>query len=111
MDLIRLLLLQLETGEKPAALDSYSEADRLYNSALAIEAGLIHGTVKFNEIRQPSQVKGYRLTWEGHNFLDAARSETVWNHVKATIKEKGGSWAIEGLLELLKLTANQMLSA
>ena len=29
-----------------------------------------------------------RLTWEGHEFLDQIRDDTVWNNTKKTIKEK-----------------------
>jgi predicted transcriptional regulator len=29
------------------------------------------------------------LTWEGHEFLDAIRSDTVWKKIKDTVKEKG----------------------
>ena len=32
-----------------------------------------------------------RLTWQGHEFLDAARNEDRWNQAKKTISEKGGS--------------------
>ena len=28
------------------------------------------------------------LTWEGHDFLDAIRSDTVWNKTKTLLKEK-----------------------
>jgi predicted transcriptional regulator len=31
------------------------------------------------------------LTWNGHEFLDAIRNDTVWNKLKQTIQEKGGS--------------------
>lgn len=31
------------------------------------------------------------LTWQGHEFLDAVRNDTVWRKTMALVKEKGGS--------------------
>jgi uncharacterized protein DUF2513 len=30
------------------------------------------------------------ITWDGHEFLDSVRNETVWRRIKTTIQEKGG---------------------
>lgn len=30
-----------------------------------------------------------RLTWEGHEFLDKIREDTIWNKTKDTIVDKG----------------------
>jgi len=35
------------------------------------------------------------MTWEGHDFLDAIRNDTIWNRVKATVTEKGGGASVE----------------
>ena len=40
------------------------------------------------------------LTWEGHEFLDAVRHETVWAKTKEVVKSKGGSVSFEVLKEL-----------
>jgi hypothetical protein len=42
------------------------------------------------------------LTWEGHEFLDATKNETVWNKTKQLIADKGGSISIEVLKALLQ---------
>ena len=39
-----------------------------------------------------------------HEFLDAIRNDTVWNKVKATVKEKGGAIPFE-VLKLLAIQA------
>jgi len=36
-----------------------------------------------------------RLTWNGHEFLDAVRSDTVWQNTKKTILSKGGSMTFD----------------
>jgi len=88
MNLIRLLLIQRE-GEEEPDLSEYSTEDQVYHGALLIEAGLVHGSISEGEDGDPSGVYLTRLTWEGHEFLDAARSETVWKKVRAATV-KGG---------------------
>jgi hypothetical protein len=41
-----------------------------------------------------------RLTNDGHDFLDAVRSETVWGEVKDKIREYGGNVPLEVLKAL-----------
>lgn len=92
MDLIRLQLLQLE-GEQ-VDLSPYSEDDLTYNMAQIIDAGLAYGEV-IREGGFPVTTSAFHLTWAGHEFLDAARNETVWNKVKGQLKDKGVSWSFE----------------
>ena len=44
--------------------------------------------------------KASSLTWDGHEFLDAIRNEAVWNKIKETVKDKGGSISFEVLKAL-----------
>ncbi len=43
-----------------------------------------------------------KLTWAGHEFLDAAKNDTVWKKAKQTIAEKGGNISFEVLKTLLQ---------
>ena len=85
MELIRLLLLNLESEEEPnrhkrTLPSGYDKPTVDYHYALLIEAGLVDGkVVKGNERIVETYVS--RLTWNGHEFLDAARNETGWRHV------------------------------
>jgi hypothetical protein len=81
MSLIRLLLLRLERDEE-VELSAYSEDQVIYHSALAVEAGLLDGAIRTDQQGYPNGVASIRLTWKGHDFLDAARNESVWK--KAT---------------------------
>lgn len=36
-----------------------------------------------------------RLTWEGHEFLDKIREDTIWNKTKDTIVDKGLPFAFD----------------
>jgi len=114
MDIIRLLLLQLESGEKPKALEKYSLDEINYNSLLIIEAKLAEGgifspeslrelgaTVRKN-LRGQRVVLLFRMTWAGHDFLDAARDETLWKKAKTTVMKPAASFTFEIIKEFLK---------
>jgi Hypothetical protein (DUF2513) len=100
-ELLRLLLLELE-GEEPLDLSTYTREQINYHKAMIKEAGFAEGTIhypsgKTDRTDVPDLAILRRLTWEGHEFLDKARSETVWNKAKTIIKEKGLSLSVEAL--------------
>lgn len=71
---------------------------------LLIEAGLLEGKVS----RAMSGIAGVMvrgLTWAGHDFLEAASAEPLWQKAFSTVKEKGGVMTFEVLKELLKSLA------
>lgn len=43
-----------------------------------------------------------RLTWDGCDFLDAARSDTLWKKAKTSIIAPTASWTFDILKEWLK---------
>ena len=102
MDLIRLLLLRAE-GEEPAPdLSAYPHEQQVYHSALLIEAGLVRGEIITDGNGQPNATVTLRLTWKGHEFLDAARNDTVWKKAAETTKKAGVHVTMAVLEELLK---------
>lgn len=113
MDLIRWLLLQLEARDsfEPVRcvellpdVDSntqYTPQEVEYNTRLLIEAGLISGEVKLGTRKEKYRVYIERLTWKGHEFIDAARDETRWNQTKRWLSEKSGGLAYSLLMPLL----------
>jgi hypothetical protein len=44
-----------------------------------------------------------RLTWEGHEFLDGIRSNSVWERTKKSFREKG----VEMTFDLVKVVAKE----
>ena len=40
------------------------------------------------------------LTWQGHEFLDAIRNDTIWNKTKNVVAERGGAIPFELIKEL-----------
>ena len=49
----------------------------------------------------PESETGFRMTAEGHSYLDAIRDETIWKRTKEAVAEGGGS----ATLEILKTLA------
>jgi len=107
MDLIRLLLLDVEGEEKPD-LSHYSKEQLNYHKALLIEAGLVEGKVGYGD-DAISTVKIIRLTWQGHEFLSAARNNSVWRQAKEMVSKANLTLTIPILTELLTTIAKQQL--
>ena len=102
MELIRLLLFQVE-GETPNLdLSNYSEEQRVYHSALLIEAGLVDGEIIQNGSGYPAATVVIRLKWAGHDFLDAVREDTIWKKIQNHVIKPGMSWTFSLVAEYAK---------
>jgi len=111
MDLIRLLLLQQESGEDPLELQDYPTDLIVYNSALMIDAGFIVGNIISDHNGSPAGVSIIRLTWAGHDFLDSTRDPTIWTKAKDRVLKPGISWTFSILVEFLKAEAQRQLGS
>lgn len=118
MDLIRRLLLEIESGRRAfeivgddvadllgidkSATMAVAEADQLeYHLELLASAGFI-------ELERTNIVWRIRtLTWTGHEFLDSVRDGDVWKHAKAGAK-KAGNQSIAFTWELAKAYAKHL---
>jgi hypothetical protein len=103
MDIIRGLLLALERDDdNPPELSKYPPKELAYHSALLIEAGLAEGAIAnggFNEIMRADLD---RLTWAGHDFIEAARDDTLWKKAKEKVMKPGAAFTFEIVKEWLK---------
>lgn len=59
---------------------------------LMIKRGLLEGDVR--DVGVPIFVVE-RLTWEGHDFLQAIQSDTVWKRILGKATELGGGMTLE----------------
>lgn len=110
MDLVREILLRAEDTEyhrlKSSAFEGKDELTVARHFELMKEAGLIEADLLcLPEHRGVERGTVLRLTWEGHEFLDAARNEDVWKRTKEIVKEKGGSVSFEVLKSIVTKVA------
>jgi Hypothetical protein (DUF2513) len=112
-DLVRKILILFEAREPSAPMietveiEGYTEPIIKYHFRLLYEAGFLLGQPVHAHIVTPSTV-GHRnvhdtpvlidviaaeLTWEGQEFLCKIKNEGIWNKIKETVKDKGGSVA------------------
>ena len=107
MELVRKLLFFLE--EKPdhvvterIELEGYDDVTIGHHLIILYEAGYIEGEPQVStSSKRIIRVWPNRLTWDGYEFLAAARNESVWRKVKAKLTTSAGDIPIAILKELL----------
>jgi hypothetical protein len=93
MELARLILMRIEAQENyrdniSCEFEGYIEEQVHYHIMLLSEAGLV---VAINaSSMQDIQWIPQRLTWQGHEFLDSARDNTIWRKAKEIMARTGG---------------------
>jgi hypothetical protein len=100
MELIRKILIAIEDhpnpqGFVPLHFDGYSDNDVSYQIKLLADHGLI-------EASNCSSMRDFcwrakRLSWDGHDFIEAIRDDTRWNKAKNWVVEAGKTVTIETL--------------
>lgn len=113
MELVRKILFALEEAEhgfvNGVKIDGYSDEQVGYHAYLMMEDGLIRATDLTALCSKSPEARPSGLTSKGHEFLDAARSETVWNKAMAKVKDAGGCVTLTALTGLLKKLVEQQL--
>lgn len=105
LELIRKLLLFFENKtdhghvEVPP-IEGYDDFTIKYNLTLMYEAGLLHAEPKRKTDNRVITVLPFELSWDGHEFLDRVRSESVWGRIRAKGLSHGGSLAFAVVKEL-----------
>ncbi len=88
-DLIRSLLLEIEAHDDAIFLcvltDGSPDDERrsYYHLKLLVDAGMLEERGKFGG--------SFRMTNYGHDFIEAIRSESIWNDVKGVVATVGGA--------------------
>lgn len=111
MDLCRLILFKIEDEYKSTALsnlqiDGYDIEIIAYHCDLLFEAGLIKSYKPTYASDKIYFFSVGALTWEGHDFLDKIRENTMWNRTKNRIKEN----ALPMTLEVIKTIATSLIN-
>jgi Hypothetical protein (DUF2513) len=96
MDLVRMILLRLESSPSGWAPDdfgikSFSPEEIGYHAHIMMQDGLIEGQDVTNFEGAGPEALPTSLTWRGHEFLDLARDQERWNQAKAIVAKVGSA--------------------
>ncbi len=110
MDLARAILMEIENCDDAdgsdavvVTIDGHTEREIAYHVKLLSEAGLLEARdLSASELFVCLPV---RLTWFGHEFIDATRKESLWQKAKNVVLEKTGGLTFEAM----KMVVTQLL--
>lgn len=110
---MRDILVALEAHANPTEwidpdIEGHSDLEISYHIMLLHEAGLVEGWDRsaIGVFRWSAR----RLTWEGHEFLEAARSDTDWQEATALVAERTGGQMFGVIRDLLAARAKKKVS-
>ena len=114
MDLIRKLALHIESTASECLssaikLDGFTDEQIMYHCQLMSDAGLIESTPSMQRDVRYSDLIIFRLSWSGHEFVDAARNDTIWNTVNEHVKKTAISVTFDGLKSILRQAGQQVV--
>ncbi|MDE0101565.1 MAG: DUF2513 domain-containing protein [Bryobacterales bacterium] len=113
MNLIREILVEIEDAYNGRnrvqihSVEGHSGIKVAYHVRLLVDAGYVNaGTINTSD-GTTHLIRG--ITWEGHEFLDAVRSENVWRRVQKKLKEIGGQASMITVKQLAIEAAKDVL--
>ena len=115
MDLIRAILIQIEKyGEirENPDLANYDKAEIGMHVTLMRDHGLIEASVTVAGDGPTYRVVSYRIVkmnWEGYDFLEASRNDTIWQRAKKICLENTGGLTFDTLKQCLLDLASQAI--
>jgi Hypothetical protein (DUF2513) len=117
MELIRELMLAIDSREDTSecwAEDLEIVGDRdiaqiKYHLQLLVDAGFLEANIEHDNGPNSPSILIIRMLWDGHEFLDNARNESIWREAMNKIAEKGGSVAVGVLIQVLAGVAKQQM--
>jgi len=107
MDLIREILRAVEACEDSYGINSpiiggHSENQIAYHLRLLVDGGLIEAKDVAGGFQQEDEYIGINLTWNGQDFLNAARDDSLWKKAKESVIDSGVGFTVQSLLAWLK---------
>lgn len=114
MDLVRKLLVYIEEEERAdgrnglmVSIEGYSDQEVEYHLRLLVGAGLVTTALADDGEVDFLSTWPTGLTWEGHDFLEAARNDTIWKKATELVRRTTGGLAFELLKSTLLSFANK----
>lgn len=104
LDLMRKILEKLEDEQEKLInnleIENYSNYEIMYHFIIMDEAGLIRCERESTPDRV-IKVYPFGLTWQGHEFLEAARNDSIWEKAKNISKSRIGTMPFDVIKALL----------
>lgn len=108
LDLVREILLYYEVKDNDAMddcpeIEGYESLQVNYHLLLMDEAGLLRCEREVSKSTPSRVIKvhPFSLTWAGHEFLSAARNDSLWVKAKNIAATKGGALSFAVVKSLL----------
>ena len=108
-DLIRSILLAIESSPPDSTIansqlniEGHDPSIVSFHVEMLKNAGFIDAVIEKNFSGSAFMIKG--INWEGYEFLDNAKNDTIWKKFKAQAESKGSSMSMtvaNGLLTAL----------
>ncbi len=116
MELVRKILIVMEdwpsayppAGNPEIKIEGYTAEQITHHIGLMSEAGLIKAADANSFDGEMWLPIG--ILWAGHEFLDAARSDTMWDKAKELAISKTGSLTLEGMKVALAAVIKHAIS-
>lgn len=90
-------------------IDGYSDEEVGYHVYLMNQAGLVNACDTTSQGDNSPNALLLNITWDGYEFLDAAKDDTIWEKAKNTIFKTSSGITFDLLLEWLKAEGRQKL--
>lgn len=93
IDLTRKILFIIEENNSfytGVSIPGYDSLLIYHHLAIMRDAGLIYVRVDNPDYPIDENINAVRLTWEGHEFLEAVRDDKRWEKVKVEMAKSGG---------------------
>ena len=106
MDLIREILLHIEENQRDVGpldvrIKGFLDYEITYHLNLLKEANLVTLSINFVPDSTGINIWVSRMTWDGHEFLEAAKDKNRWESAKKSLLDKVGSLPFTTLQSLL----------
>jgi hypothetical protein len=117
LDLIRSIMLAAETSPPGRSLCPHREAAKHLGDVTIVgehirllqDAGFLEAEVDRDESGRYFSWSIYRITNDGHDYLDSVRDETVWAKTKDNLKKVSGSAALDVVKGVAKAASLSIL--
>jgi len=85
--------------------DEYGQEIVLQHVKLLMEENFLKGKIHQNHNDVIDKIRITEITWKGHDFIEAAQDDSIWNKAKETVLKPTVSITFSLLLEWLKQEA------